>query len=397
MSTRAKHHKSRFGCMRCKQRRVKCDEGAPCENCVRRREECSLSSSDGITPSQNYQPYLSLSDSDPTSFLSHLIHEPGVSEPSYVETWGQSLFLMSHFVSSTSRTFSCRMDMLQLWQSVVPEEAIPCRFLLHGILAVSALHLASLRPSQRLKYERYFRQHQNNAIPEYRRAIQDIKVDISGPIFAMAYLLAMLSLATLSDNGPPKDLDNRNEPAFDSIIALFAVIRGANAVLKVDPVWQQIMSSPYSIIISMHMTSRSESFLLPAHLQRRYLLLKTDCLDSLLVDDDLSVRKVLEEAIDRMESLHRDILYITSEMGPSKDVDVEPSHLLQWIALVPSEFVSLLRQKDTAALVIFSGLVVLFRLVDNRWFLKNWPVNVLDIIRGVMDPRGLQWLDVLLS
>ncbi|KAJ8132681.1 hypothetical protein O1611_g943 [Lasiodiplodia mahajangana] len=287
--------------------------------------------------------------------------------------------------------------MLQLWQAVVPEEAIPCRFLLHGMLAVSALHLATLRPSQRIKYERYFQQHQNNAIPEYRRAIQDIKVDLAGPIFAMAYLLAMLSLATLSDNGPPKDLDNGNETAFDNIIALFAVIRGANAVVKFDPVWQQIMISPYSVIISMHRTSCSEGFLLPAHLQRRYRLLRTGCLDSLLAGNDLFSRKIFEEAINMMESLHRDILYITSEMSPSKDVDVGPSFLLQWIALVPSGFVSRLRQKDTAALVIFSGLVVLFRLVDNRWFSKNWSVNVLEVIRGVIDPRGLQWLDTLLS
>lgn len=34
--------KSRKGCKRCKQRRVKCDERVPCTGCVRRNEQCSF-------------------------------------------------------------------------------------------------------------------------------------------------------------------------------------------------------------------------------------------------------------------------------------------------------------------------------------------------------------------
>ncbi|KAH6624847.1 hypothetical protein B0J18DRAFT_410258 [Chaetomium sp. MPI-SDFR-AT-0129] len=34
------HRKSRLGCIRCKRRKVKCDEGDPCRNCVKRKETC---------------------------------------------------------------------------------------------------------------------------------------------------------------------------------------------------------------------------------------------------------------------------------------------------------------------------------------------------------------------
>ncbi|WAO82885.1 C6 zinc finger domain-containing protein [Fusarium falciforme] len=42
LGKRLGHKKSRNGCLRCKARRVKCDELRPCTNCVRHHVECSL-------------------------------------------------------------------------------------------------------------------------------------------------------------------------------------------------------------------------------------------------------------------------------------------------------------------------------------------------------------------
>ncbi|RSL97034.1 hypothetical protein CEP52_011152 [Fusarium oligoseptatum] len=44
------YKKSRKGCLRCKQRRVKCDEKVPCTACCRHRVPCSLEGSGSVTP-----------------------------------------------------------------------------------------------------------------------------------------------------------------------------------------------------------------------------------------------------------------------------------------------------------------------------------------------------------
>jgi hypothetical protein len=72
--------KSRKGCTRCKQRRVKCDEEAPCGNCMRRNEECSLL--------------------EPSPSSSEINREPGV--PVDTEEWLADLELMHHYASNAA-------------------------------------------------------------------------------------------------------------------------------------------------------------------------------------------------------------------------------------------------------------------------------------------------------
>jgi hypothetical protein len=136
--------------------------------------------------------------------------------------------------------------MARLWQSIVPEEAMACPFLIHGMLAVSALHVAGKRPSHRFRYERCCRQHQNQAIPEYRQAIQTISPDSVGPIFAMSYLVSILSLAAISDNAL-RDEERHTEvqTSIDDIMAVVTVIRGIQAIVRPAHLRRRLMNSPY--------------------------------------------------------------------------------------------------------------------------------------------------------
>ncbi|KAI7138998.1 hypothetical protein KC337_g56 [Hortaea werneckii] len=45
------------GCVRCKTRRVKCDEKAPCTNCTRRAEHCSLNDAQSPSVASVSEPF----------------------------------------------------------------------------------------------------------------------------------------------------------------------------------------------------------------------------------------------------------------------------------------------------------------------------------------------------
>ncbi|PNP60891.1 hypothetical protein FNYG_14378 [Fusarium nygamai] len=272
MPSRHGHSKSRHGCTLCKQRRVKCDELIPCQNCVRRKEECSLFQ-DHITdptPWPRCQVQLSCPNDINTTFLSHILTEPSVEKQPDEATWGEDLFLMGHFTSSTAYTISSRTEVRQLWQSVVPEEAVTYPFLAHGMLALSAMHLASLRPSQRSRYEQCCRQHQDEAIPGYRRAIQNIMPEASGPVFAMAMsLVALLGLATISDNALHReDTASKSQPTFIDVMSIFTIIRGLGAILTDGtPLWHNIINSRYRVAMTGHPAKDSQDFELPGNVE----------------------------------------------------------------------------------------------------------------------------------
>lgn len=300
---------------------------------------------------------------------------------------------MGHFTSSTARTISSRAEVLHLWQTVIPEEAITCSFLVHGMLALSALHLASQRPSQREMYQQFCRQHQNLGIPEYRQVIQDIRHEVGGQIFAMASLVALLGLAAISDNGLPKhDSISEHHTVFADLKAIFTVIRGVEAVLKHDTtMWNTIVNSRYRAAMTGHTAIDSQLFELPVDVQLRYQQLMTDCLDNLLAGDS-SAKQACVGAIDWLQSIHRELLFLNFESTSNEEVGLEPAYLLKWLALVSSDFVTMLQQENTAALVILGDYFTLFRPLENRWFLKNISTNALNAIRETIDPRGLEWL-----
>ncbi|KAH7139941.1 hypothetical protein B0J13DRAFT_69143 [Dactylonectria estremocensis] len=300
---------------------------------------------------------------------------------------------MGHFTSSTACTISSRTEVLQLWQTVIPEDAITCPFLVHGMLALSAMHLASLRSSQRGRYEQCCRRHQNKAIPDYRRAIKNIKPEASGQVFAMTSLVALLGLATISDNAlPNEDISSKGHPAFTDIISIFTIIRGLEAFLEHGtPMQHTIINSHYRVAIIGHTSIDARDFELPSKVQLRYRQLMTDCLDSLLANDK-SAKQTCLEAIGCLQSIHRELLFLVSKYDSDEEVNLEPAYVVKWFALVSPQFVTMLRQKKAAALVILGDFFSLFGLLENRWFLKNASINALSAIREVIDMRGLEWL-----
>ena len=151
---------------------------------------------------------------------------------------------MSHFSTETVYTFSSYPSLIEAWQTTIVSDAASHPFLLHGMLAVSALHLASKdkvhRPSphpnvpsrsQGLPHKfthdelmRAFVYHQDQAVPTYRSMLQHA-LDLdqheaftvrsrqpwpAGPVYAMAVLTAFIATANISDNalsseGPDQD------------------------------------------------------------------------------------------------------------------------------------------------------------------------------------------------
>lgn len=302
---------------------------------------------------------------------------------------------MSHFTSSTMQTLFSRMDALNLWQTVVVADAPSHPFLLHGMLALSSLHLASLRPpGQRPRYTWLCQIHQAHAISHYRRVLQDVKLDQIGPVLAMAQILAFLSLATLTDNGLPKEANPvSRDDGFKDVLSLFTILRGVPTILQGSRDRNRFKSGPYGIVMSVYKHIHSETLYLPASTRSRYELLRTDCLSDLVAAENVSETAVCRKAINDLEVVHSDaVRNATGNALPDTLLHVDPLYLMKWAAIVSSDFITLLHSRHTAALVIMGEFASIFELVGEKWFLMNWVNNILGIVRAIVAPPGLKWL-----
>ncbi|KAK0722845.1 hypothetical protein B0T26DRAFT_237047 [Lasiosphaeria miniovina] len=125
------HRKSRMGCVRCKRRKVKCDEADPCSNCVRRLETCVRSkpapSSQGPTTVQR-------------KMLCATVAELGCGGPVNL----LQLELLHHFERSTLPTLAFQ----EIWPSLLQLafQSQEHAYLVNAILSLAAAHLDYLAP-----------------------------------------------------------------------------------------------------------------------------------------------------------------------------------------------------------------------------------------------------------
>lgn len=88
----------------------------------------------------------------------------------------------------------------RIWQEVIPSLADHSLFLMHGLLACSALHLAYLNPQERPQRIATAAYHHKLALPLFQDAVANINSDNCHAVLAFVHILAICSFAWERNN-----------------------------------------------------------------------------------------------------------------------------------------------------------------------------------------------------
>ncbi|KAL1838831.1 hypothetical protein VTJ49DRAFT_2188 [Mycothermus thermophilus] len=419
--------KSRTGCLRCKQRRVKCDEARPaCGACVRHGIECSLSTapppsankppppaparrsrpikaptdaSNASTTAANTQPPTpapsgdhagsARSESGPSPDASTLTpaHTPSATSPDpfpYLTrfvtgpceedtaNWVVDLELLHHFTLFTYNTFVKDPEsaaIAHLWRVEVPKLAFAHVFLLHQILAIAAYHLAYLKPESRATYSLRASHHQNAGIRQMRHALSDITPSNCHALFASSSLLWIGSLAASSVNRPA------GGPVVDDLVDVMILVKGIGSVLYSSH--DVLQSGPLSEMFALHQGPEHPN---PA-LDRVVLAVADFLVEIAETEPDGRVRAIVHADAYRLVTAIRDALVKT----PAPEYRVVAS----WPIQMSDDLIPLLRQRNQAALALLSYYCVVFHAAEMQgyWFMQGWSEGVIqDITKTVTGP-----------
>ncbi|KAI9738043.1 MAG: hypothetical protein M1818_005471 [Claussenomyces sp. TS43310] len=81
------------------------------------------------------------------------------------------------------------------WEKEVPQLANSCDYLMHGLLATAALHLAYLNPEQRDRYEYLSTHHRTQALGPFRQDLSNITLENCNHLFAFSGLMIIAQFA----------------------------------------------------------------------------------------------------------------------------------------------------------------------------------------------------------
>lgn len=162
-----------------------------------------------------------------SDLLHFLADSPNETPNVDTDDWASDLELMHHYCTVTCNTLTVREDARHVWRVVLPIEGYANKYLLHGILALSALHRAHLYPAQRDKYIKATAYHQAAGLKQFRELIAS-PIDPSNwqPVFCFSSMIMVYVCAS------PVRIGERWPAPILNMAELFAVVKGMQSIME---------------------------------------------------------------------------------------------------------------------------------------------------------------------
>ncbi|EPE10904.1 c6 zinc finger domain-containing protein [Ophiostoma piceae UAMH 11346] len=393
------YSKSRTGCRKCRQRRVKCDEKRPCTACKRHDVPCSLVT-DAETPCSDTSPARSVQRSQTPSLPSPpstessarlsgdsvvpLVTSPptavaDVTSPSDQEReWVADMELMHHYCTTAYNTLPRAATIGRTWQIEAVNVALHDAYLLHIIMAFSAFHLAHLYPARRNRYSYAAARHQNLGICGLRAALARLSEHNCHSLFLTSTLLVAVAFAAMTMHASDP-LDER--PNLADLIEIYILLKGMKTLLST---WEPtIRGGPFHALFELpnNKINTSDVPTLP------------------FWDETLGrlerLRQPLAERVsllpnDTAACIDREIVHLADLARYCVSMSSDPviRFVIMWPVETSDQFVQMLKDKEPASLVVLAHYCVVVQKATSRnWFTRGWAPKLLRAIRSSVPPH----------
>jgi hypothetical protein len=251
--------------------------------------------------------------------------------------------------------------------------ALEFPFLLHGILALSALHLSRLDAILRADHLRQAERHFDVALEQFRVSVSDINERNYQAVLFMAAILFPYSCAL------PLDIQKGPEHMLDHIIQNIALIR------RVRPMVTQFYSNMLESEIGRLVPHDVRNFDLdeiPVETELVRLRMFREATRAIYPPD---ISHAYGEAVDILEKIFA---------RAAKSTDPASDSLIKlWAHLVSPRFMELLTERQPGALIILAHYAVLFWRSQHYWFFEGIAEQILHIADTLVPSEWKAWLD----
>lgn len=322
--------RSHFGCMQCKSRKVKCDEGKPvCLNCNRLRLDCKYSEKrwskwDMKRRSSDHRP--------------DLLSNESVGDPIRSTTYE---YLMFHYCVYTATTIIIPGRDPSLFSVDYPKKAFRYKFLLDCIYLITSAHLNHLYPDE--GYQGYVNHFNSLAANGLRTQLNEKGLtddwDRSEAVAMASTLLSIYSL-TCDIDSPFEGISKSLMPLFKGMSVFFSHLKDHQEKTSFKSLSKTATESE---------TPSGEGYL--PQIEKIFEFQKTNI-------------EIYEPAVKSLAKI--------THIFSFDDYKKYRSFLMStWIISLSADFLKLLDDLDPCALVLLARFFYVLSL-DDSWFLGNY-------------------------
>lgn len=293
---------------------------------------------------------------------------------------------MHHFTAFTCFAMTDNPSHIQIWQVSVPKQAFERPFLLHGILAISALHRRHQNPTVNQEADlELARHHQQTALNLYIPLLEEITADNCHALFAFSQIIGAVSYALLM-------IDKEYLTPIEfirNVLGLFDLLIGSTVIALQGKDWLRAgelapMMGHGPIMLDWNMLPISDE---PTQalgtLAERIARLSPQPEDPATSAFSFETRK--KSYLSAIEKLN--------PLFPRKPMTVPKiSTVIGWPVFLDPAFVALLKQEDEASFVVLAYYAVTLHKLKHIWWIDGLGSSLL---QAVTDVVGSGWTPYL--
>jgi hypothetical protein len=283
----------------------------------------------------------------------------------------RDLELMHHYTAYTSLTIADFVSLDHIWQSVIPTAALSHPFLMYGILALAALHIAHDRPQVKDSYTPVALQYYNAAIASFRSALKKVSADNCTALFGFSSILIVLSFAFAQSPSPAQ-----NQNPVDELVQIFTLLQGVRVVLQSATPW--ISSGPLSPLLR-----RNDA--LPSGATRNAIHMPRDLDDALIRLQGYSERTY--ETVDSHEMYNQTIQSLRNCREEIEANQGDRAAAINWLVFLESSYVASLKDRQPLALAILAHYGVVLNGFQGSWFVQGLGTRVIEAVHLSLSER----------
>ncbi|KAJ6117011.1 Protein of unknown function DUF3468 [Penicillium capsulatum] len=324
------------------------------------------------------------------------------------EDWALDLELMHHFLTSTCNTLTLREDSRHVWRVVMPTEGYGNRYLMHGLLAIGALHRAYLYsdPAQKEKYIKASAYHLATGLKEFRELITaPIDPNNWQPVFCFSSMISIHLTGSSIRLGIPQW-----PSPIENMVELFTSVAGFQAIMKpflhhlsktqLAPLANSVWIESDYIVPSPSLAAQS---LLPPDIwtQISHLHRLIDDYPFPEPEEPTNPSPLSDSDPHEQPPDHRGHYKIALKFyehatrqlelaGPH----VESGMVFLWVYPLSKQFHEDVLAYHPAALALLAHYCVLLRAIDHFWYVNGIGRQLLTDIESKMHPGFREWLNL---
>lgn len=278
----------------------------------------------------------------------------------------KSLELVLQWIQHTHRLFARNEETRQVWEMPVLQEALQAPFLMHGILALSALHLSHFQSDEKSsEWLNTALAHKNTALSMFSEQLPNITQSNAKAMMSFAALAVAFSFATSLNLIPSEE-----GPGLRSLTNIFTLSRGVQTVFNAEARFLRKSNfSPLFDVIAPDEPVPDQYLEAFERLEK----LNVECYRQLSDHD--------------MITYQRAIAYMR-ELAPFTFAErTSLTLLVGWAIRAPGKYLEDLNESNPFALVVLAHYCVFMHLARENWCVGPWGRIVLQEISQILPPE----------